>query len=201
MLLLPQHLSQRQSSLPKLRHLLSLLLKHLSPSTCCLYQGRGSSCHYNWNSQNLDLSDASTAVIALLQPVAVPTSYWLCTISSPPSGWLAQLISVICASAYLTFYQSTMRAIHIRDIRYILSVIHNYMLSTYDACSICFRFLMYLAHTINWYDACSLYFAFKDCWMSCACYRSLVFLYMLSMISIYYELRWSINVLVLSHMF
>ena len=67
-----------------------------------------------------------------------------------------------------------MRAIHIRDIRYILSVMHTHMLSTYDACSICFRFLMYCAHTIDWYDACSLYFAFKDCWISCARYRALV---------------------------
>ena len=29
---------------------------------------------------NLDLSDASTAVIALLQPVAVPASYCLCSV-------------------------------------------------------------------------------------------------------------------------
>jgi len=96
-LLLLQHLSQRQSSLQKLRHLLYLPLKHFSPSiyrgstvllllqercsACCLYQGRGSSCHYKWNN-NLDLSDASTAVIALLQLVAVPASYCLCSIIS-----------------------------------------------------------------------------------------------------------------------
>ena len=89
-LLLPQHLS-----LQKLRHLLYLPLKHFSPSiycgspvllllqercsACCLYQGRESSCHYKWNN-NIDLSDASTAVIALLQPVAVPASYCLCSV-------------------------------------------------------------------------------------------------------------------------
>jgi len=35
-----------------------------------------------------------------------------------------RIISVICASAYLTFYQFTMRAIHIRDLQYI-SISHT----------------------------------------------------------------------------
>ena len=172
---------------------------------------------------NLHLSDASKAAIALLQPVAVamPASYYLCnaviaqapvtvsavatnvgtaaalasvtvpvivankksscylcSCSSTSLGLLPKplqhllqccsiyrkhlelvhaqaccsacyryqwMISAICASAYLIFY------IHMSDLQYILSVIHNHVFSIYDACSTCFRFLLYY-----WLERCML---------------------------------------------
>ena len=133
----------------------------------------------------LDLSQALKAVHTQACCSAVPVNCTNVRHHFFSSKWLTGLVDIrhLCIrilnilsiyNACYTFYQSTLRAIHIRDIRYILSVIHNHMPSTYDACSICFRILMYLPHAIDWYDACSLYFAFKDCWISWARYRSLV---------------------------